>query len=100
MREGPCKGSSKQQRQETCSKGPTLMSIEPLSPKYGITTIHARYRISSDQTYPWPDMFNFCPHHSIYRILVAKPVLPAAVHHSTVGALNHISAGEDLKEDR
>lgn len=76
------------------------MSIEPLSPKYGITTIHTRYRISSNQTYPWPDMFNFCPHHSIYRILVAKPVLPAAVHHSTVGALNHISAGEDLKEDR
>lgn len=57
--------------------------------------LHSYQRLSRNQTYPWPDVLNFCPHNSIHRILIAKPVLSAAVHHPTVGALNHIPAEED-----
>lgn len=40
-------------------------------------------------------MFNFCPHYSVHGVLVAKPVLPAAIHHPAVGALDHVPAQEE-----
>lgn len=50
------------------------------------------------QTYSWPDMHNFCPHYSVHRILISKPVLSAAIHNATIGALNHIPAVQEKEE--
>lgn len=92
MSESPCKGSFKTAR-TSLTKG-NLFSPST-SRRTKLAWLHLTQRLSSNQTYPWPDMLDFCPHYSVHRVLVAKPVLPAAIHHPAVGALDHIPAQEE-----
>ena len=45
-------------------------------------------------THPLPDMLDLRSHHAALRVLVAHPVLSAAVDYTTASTLQHIAERE------